>query len=123
MAVVYQISACGTRPRAEKFLASSENVANVEMLPMANVANGQWHAACPWDVRSSFALRPCHVAARRDGSPHRGRDGAWEMLPMWKCESVEICKYGNVEMEWGTEWKCHCRAWFLRAVMMLAEKM
>ena len=42
MAVAYQISACGTRPRAEKFLASSENVANVEMLPvpMLPMANG-----------------------------------------------------------------------------------
>ena len=76
MAVVYQIERRGARPRAKKFLASSENVANVEMLPvpMLPMANGtrrgrapfgpgdgatfmEWHTACPWDVRSSFAVR------------------------------------------------------------------
>ena len=47
---------------------------------------------------------------------------------VWKCEngevgkyaSVEMGKWGNIEMIYGNG---HWRTWFLRAVMMLAEKM
>ena len=44
-------------------------------------------------------------------------------VKMWKCGNMQVWKYENMKMEWGRKWKCHCRAWFLRAVMMLAEKM
>ena len=51
---------------------------------------------------------------------------------MWKCGSVEICRWGNMEMgmrqgsgEMGGMMygNGHWRTWFLRAVIMLAEKM
>ena len=49
MAVVYQIERRGARPRAKKFLASSENVAS------SNVANGQWGGLAGAEARRGFA--------------------------------------------------------------------
>ena len=130
----------------KKFLASRENVANVEVLPvpMLPMANGAG-AEARWDLRAwkpatpmkpatpnEAPLPPCGRAVDEAVVTFPVRDGVRQLalcrkiagdvfnVEMWKCGNMQVWKYGN---GMGAAWKRHCRAWFLRAVMMLAEKM